>query len=467
MKKSNKIQIFRIIVLLGFLVGVSILAFMHQIKGGGPDGTPSVHALCPFGFMETIYQLIATGEFIDKINISNIILMAGTIVLVFFVGRCFCGFICAFGALQELFEKLGLKIFKKRFVIPKKIDKILRFSKYVVLILVLIFTWKAGKLVIDHYDPWSAYAHIPAGIDELVGEFLIGFIILIVSIIASILVSRFFCKYICPLGAVLGILNKFNFYKITRDENTCIHCKLCNKKCPVNIDVESKKTIKDAECINCLQCLTVCPTKKETMKARMFGKKINPGIIAVIGVVIYLGIIGLTIATGIWQSLPDTALVDNPDNIKGWHTIEIISDSFNIEAKTIYDELKLSPDKLPKDMTFKNAKGKLKEINFETDNVREAVRSILEKEGKLLPKDNSETNSDTTQPSVSNIKGTMTIKDVSEMFKVDTQKIYDELDLTPEELPHNMSFKNAKEKLKDKNFDAEAVRKAISKILDK
>ena len=167
--KKSKIQIFRLISQLFFLSIVTIAGFRHQILGGGPSGSPPVDSICPFGAIESLYKLLATGKFIDKIDWSAIVLLIGAIISTIIVGRYFCGWICALGTMQELFGKLGLKIFKKRFEVNARLDKSLRYLKYVLLAIILYFTWKTGILVIRPYDPFAAYSHIPAGFEELWG----------------------------------------------------------------------------------------------------------------------------------------------------------------------------------------------------------------------------------------------------------------------------------------------------------
>ncbi|HHX50288.1 MAG TPA: 4Fe-4S dicluster domain-containing protein [Clostridia bacterium] len=44
-----------------------------------------------------------------------------------------------------------------------------------------------------------------------------------------------------------------------RNEQLCIGCNRCNRGCPVNIPVASKKQVTDIRCMTCLQCVDVCP----------------------------------------------------------------------------------------------------------------------------------------------------------------------------------------------------------------
>lgn len=354
MKKINKIQILRFAVLTFLLFAITGIAYLHQKKGGGPDGVPSIHTVCPFGGLETIYKVIAGGEFLKRTNTSNFILLGLTVLLTILFGRFFCGFLCVVGWMQELFGKLGNLIFKKRFNIPLLIDKPLRYLKYIILALVLFFTWRLGNLIISPFDPFAAYAHFSAGFNELFGEFLIGTLILILMLLLSLFYDRVFCKYLCPMGAFLGILNKISLFKITRDRSTCISCNKCSKVCPVNIDVAKIDKVTSVECINCMECITICPTKKDTLKTKVVWKNINPFVIVLIGVLTYFGTIAFTNVTGIWKDKPSTLISlvkkdgkSDPYGIRGFMTIKDISQLFKIDIDSIYKELNLDKNTVP------------------------------------------------------------------------------------------------------------------------
>lgn len=381
MKKISTTQILRYVILTIFLIIVTVAAYKHQVLGGGPGGAASIHAICPFGGVETLYQYIAGGEYLKRTNVSNFILLGGTILLALLLGRIFCGWICMFGWIQEIPAKLGKWIFKKRFTIPSAIDKPLRYLKYVVLIASVYFTWKLADLVISPYDPFAAYAHLPAGLASVSEENLIGLIILFGTFILSFFYDRVFCKYLCPMGAFLAIIYKVTNYKIKRDEETCIHCNKCTKACPVNIDVAKLKSVTSAECINCLECVTTCPTKKDTLKPFVLRKYVKPLIVGLAGVIIYVGIIEGTDLAGVWKS-KETNLTEvvvkggvlDPYSIRGFMTMEDIAKTFKIDINVLYKELGISFDKIPTTTQMK----KVKEIDTRLgeDSVRDAVAKI-------------------------------------------------------------------------------------------
>ncbi len=64
MKKISTTQIFRYVALTAFLVIVTVVTYRHQLFGSRPGGAASIHAICPFGGLETLYQYIAGGAYL-------------------------------------------------------------------------------------------------------------------------------------------------------------------------------------------------------------------------------------------------------------------------------------------------------------------------------------------------------------------------------------------------------------------
>ena len=172
------------------------------------------------------------------------ILAAGIPVLVAIFGNIYCGYICPFGAAQELLSYVIPRRFKK----PLTIDKMqkARFVKYAILFLLI-----AGFFVSRDRTTLSA--------DPLVSVFGIRFSmsdirwsalnwrsaspwILTAILVGSILYTRFWCRYLCPAGAFLSLFNKMavlrrflparkfgrcEFGLTANDQLDCIHCDRC------------------------------------------------------------------------------------------------------------------------------------------------------------------------------------------------------------------------------------------------
>ena len=365
LKKSTKW--IRISVLMGLLIWITYESYMHQVLGGGKAA--SVHALCPYGALESLYTLIFAGGFIKKIYSGTVVLLILTMVIAIVFRRSFCGLLCPFGALQELFGNIRQKIFKKRFVVPEKIDKTLRYLKYIILLLTIGTAWYYGTLWMSPFDPYSAYSHI-TNITGAVAEeplTVIGFIILFITVIGSFIYDRFFCKYLCPMGAFYGIIGKFSPTKIERDNNLCVHCKACDEACPVNIKVEKETKVTTMECINCNLCVIACP-KKGALEVKTAKKAINPLVILLIVISIFFGTIFIAQATGNFEVLNSSVKSGETiqvEEIKGYYTIEETAAATGLTLEEIYDKMGI-PKSVSKDTKMKDISKEVPSFDFDS-----------------------------------------------------------------------------------------------------
>jgi ferredoxin len=367
---------------LGILVIILIAAtfggIQHQI--GKTWVPPGVDAFCPFGGIEGAVYLITNGRLIEKIAWSSFILLFAVILVAIIFRRAFCGTLCPMGTIQELFARLGRLIFKKPLRIPGIIDKPARYLKYLVLVVFIVLTIILGRLAIRPYDPWATYHHLISA--DLFSEFPIGFVVLVITIIGSFLFDRFFCKYVCPMGAFLGLINRIGLFRVKRNESSCIHCKACDKACPVQIPVESEKEVHSSECINCQECVNVCP-EKGTLEIRgPRGWKFSPLAVSLISLGIFVLVVGITSFTGDFEwklkTLEETASESgmfNPDDIKGRDTFRQVAELTGIEKDLFMEEFPLTDEEF--DAPIKDAAHK-EDSGFETEDVREFVRKQLE-----------------------------------------------------------------------------------------
>jgi polyferredoxin len=221
--------------------------------------TASLHALCPFGGVVTIYQYATSGTFVQKIHESAFILMIIGFLMAVLFGPVFCGWVCPLGTVQEWFSAIGRRIFGKRRhnrFIPARIDRWLRYLRYVVLTWVVYMTAATGTLIFSDYDPYFALFNLWTSEVSLAGIIILG-----VTLAGSLFIERPWCKYACPYGAVLGISNLFRVFTIRRNEGTCNMDRICDITCPMNIKVSEKHIVRNHQCISCLECTSEarCP----------------------------------------------------------------------------------------------------------------------------------------------------------------------------------------------------------------
>lgn len=259
--RPRSIKIRKVVQIFFFLL-IGFISINHTLAESGKGITflsgASLHALCPFGGVVTIYQYATVGTFVQKIHESSFALMAIGFVLALLFGPVFCGWVCPLGSAQEFFSSIGRKLFKRRFnhVVSAKLDRILRYTRYVVLAWVVYMTAATGTLVFSNIDPYFALFNLWSS-ELAIG----GVIVLAITLALSLVMERPWCKYACPYGALLGISNLFRVFKIQRKESTCIACGACSQRCPMNIPVDSQKVVRDHQCISCLECTSeaVCP----------------------------------------------------------------------------------------------------------------------------------------------------------------------------------------------------------------
>ena len=262
-------QSFRRVVQLAFAAFIAYVTFVHVSTGETSEAiTASSEAFCPFGGIESIWQFVTTGgRTVPHTHLANIVLGAAFLLTAFFARSAFCGWICPLGFLQDMISKLS-RFLQKR--VPgirglvgtvrergsrlSAIDRPLRGLKYALLVWSVTGAAYYGVLVFRDYDPWEALLTIAAP------TFSFGLVVLIVLVVASFFVERPWCRYACPLGAIGGLLSWASPVYIKREGEHCNGCAVCDKACPMGIDVHKAGTIKSPQCIGCLECMEVCPS---------------------------------------------------------------------------------------------------------------------------------------------------------------------------------------------------------------
>ncbi len=141
------------------LIVGGLVATNHYLAEIGKEmpivGTASLHAICPYGGIETIVSLVTMGVFVQKIHMSSVVLTALIVLLGLLFGPVVCSYICPLGTVQEWIGKIGKKLFGKHYnqMVPKKLDAILRYLRYGVLIFTVYLTTNSLKLIFLEVDP--------------------------------------------------------------------------------------------------------------------------------------------------------------------------------------------------------------------------------------------------------------------------------------------------------------------------
>ena len=196
----------------------------------------------PESFAASLY---AVKKLIHAVSVMDftyarepVLLLLETVVTTAVFGRYYCGYICSFGAAQDLSYDLGNLIrkqtkYRKKRMLSVKTDKILSKLKYPVLVIVAVSAvWK--KNLLDVISPWKGFASL---LSMLRGNFskenLIsaGVWICIIVLVISAVFFRAFCRYLCPMGAIYTLLS---FFSLDRRKRSCKNsgdCSICPYQC--------------------------------------------------------------------------------------------------------------------------------------------------------------------------------------------------------------------------------------------
>ena len=185
--------------------------------------------------------------------IEPVIFLLGiaTIISFFIWGRAlFCGWLCPFGALQELMSILARNIGIKQIMFSEKTDKKLRYIKYILLIIIVCGSILQINFINYFYniEPFKTAITL-----RFVAPYKLVMWALFLLFI-NLYIERTYCRYLCPLGGGLAILGKVRLINFLKRKKECGNpCRACNKVCPTGA-IQNNGKIDMNECLGCLDC---------------------------------------------------------------------------------------------------------------------------------------------------------------------------------------------------------------------
>ncbi|QOZ45572.1 4Fe-4S binding protein [Bradyrhizobium sp. CCBAU 53340] len=179
------------------------------------------------------------------------ILWAATAGGLLFWGRGpFCGWLCPFGALQELTNQVAKWLKVPQITVPWGLHERLWPIKYI------IFLGLFG-LSLYSVDMAERFAEVEPFKTAIILKFARQwpFVLYAVALLViGLFIERFFCRYLCPLGAALAIPGRMRTFEWLRRWQECgSPCQRCAKECPVQ-SIHPEGHINVNECIYCMHC---------------------------------------------------------------------------------------------------------------------------------------------------------------------------------------------------------------------
>jgi len=267
-----------------------------------------VEGWLPIAGMMNLKYFLVTGR-VPELHPAAMFLLITFLAIAFLFRKAFCSWLCPVGTLSEYLWKLGRKVFRRNFQLPRRLDLPLRGLKYLLLgfFVRAVTTMSAQAIAAFMKSPYGVVADVKMlNFFRFIGE--TGLIVLGVLVVASLLVQNFWCRYLCPYGALLGISSLFSPLRIRRNQEACIDCAKCAKACPSALPVDKLVTIKSAECTGCLECVAVCPSDGAlrmalpTLVPAPAARRLPVWAFAVGVAAMFLGIIGFAKVEGYWKS---------------------------------------------------------------------------------------------------------------------------------------------------------------------
>lgn len=194
--------------------------------------------------------------------------LAATILL---WGRgVFCGWLCPFGAMQELIHSLAAKFNFPSFEFPNAVHERLWAIKYLILLTLIGVSLESFPLAatLAEVEPFKTVFTLHFFRDWA----YVAYALCLLGI--SAFNSKFYCKYLCALGAFLSIPSKFHIFDWLRRRSQCGDpCQACASGCQINA-ISPRGHIIENECHYCLECQVTywddhtCPPLVEKRKRK-------------------------------------------------------------------------------------------------------------------------------------------------------------------------------------------------------
>ncbi len=195
---------------------------------------------------------------------------AAAVTMLLWGRAVYCGWLCPFGALQELINVFARYIKIPQYELPWAVHERLWAIKY--LVLLGLFALSLDSL---------ALAEQFAEIEPFKTTFLLKFdrewpfiIYALLLLTINIFNRKFFCRYLCPLGAALSTSNSVRLFSWLRRRPECGQpCKTCAKECEIQA-INPDGEINMRECHYCLDCQVTyfndekCPPLKKLARKK-------------------------------------------------------------------------------------------------------------------------------------------------------------------------------------------------------
>jgi len=294
-----------VFVALNLWIAATFYVWVRQYEGGVTlvhDRPPGVEGWLPIAGLLNLKAFLVSGR-VPLIHPAAMVLLIAFAAMSLVFRRSFCSWFCPVGTISEQLWKLGRRLFRRNWMLPRWADLGLRSIKY---LLLGFFLFAALAMPLESIE---AFMHSPYGViaDVKMLEFfqdlsVAGSVLLAVLILSSIFVTNFWCRYACPYGALMGLVALASPIRIRRQLDKCIDCGKCARACPSLLPVDRLIQIRSAECLGCMECVASCPAEGALDLRAFARKRISAAWVAAGACAIFVIVVCLARITGHWAS---------------------------------------------------------------------------------------------------------------------------------------------------------------------
>ncbi|BBH33673.1 NosR/NirI family protein [Pseudomonas sp. St290] len=209
---------------------------------------------------------------------------AGSILL---WGRgVFCGWLCPFGALQELINELARKLKVPQYELPFAVHERLWAIKYIILLVLFGVSLESMATAerLAEVEPFKTAITLRFDRQWWFVAYAVGLLVI------NLFTRKVYCRYVCPLGAALAMPTRLRLFDWLKRRKECGNpCQLCAKECEIQA-IHPDGRINANECHYCLDCQMTwhnenkCPPLINKRKKRGKATVTDPQLIPVVQV---------------------------------------------------------------------------------------------------------------------------------------------------------------------------------------
>ncbi|PYF07753.1 NosR/NirI family nitrous oxide reductase transcriptional regulator [Rhodobacter viridis] len=182
--------------------------------------------------------------------LTFILWFAVAAALLFWGRGAYCGWLCPFGALQEITNRIARALHIPQWTLPWGLNERLWPIKY------MIFLGLFG-VSLASIEQAEHLAEVEPFKTAIILKFMRAWPFVAYAaalLMAGLFVERFYCRYLCPLGAALAIPARLRMFDWLKRYHDCGNpCQVCAHDCPVQA-IHPTGEINPNECVTCLHC---------------------------------------------------------------------------------------------------------------------------------------------------------------------------------------------------------------------